>query len=116
LVGRQHYGLKARDFKSTPGSWTEGTKLFASGEADAIFRVLPPGIDLVSYLLQNTRAKLVPIDQAAAMKIKLPYLEANLIPKGTYLQGRSSSTRYGFAYRWGGGYSIGSSGCRAGNS
>jgi hypothetical protein len=26
----------------------------------------------------------VPIDQAAAMKIKLPYLEANLIPKGTY--------------------------------
>ncbi|MEG4533690.1 TAXI family TRAP transporter solute-binding subunit [Microcoleus sp. D2_18a_D3] len=80
----QHYGLKASDFKSTPGSWAEGTKLFASGEADAIFRVLPPGSDLVSDLLQNTRAKLVPIDQAAAMKIKLPYLQANLIPKGTY--------------------------------
>ncbi len=81
---RKHYGLKPSDFKSTPDSWDKATKLFASGEADAIFRVLPPGSDLVSYLLQNTRAKLVPIDQAAAMKIKLPYLEANLIPKGTY--------------------------------
>src|SRR4028119_786349 len=80
----QHYGLKPSDFKSTPGSWTKGTKLLASGEADAIFRVLPPGSDLVSYLLQNTRAKLVPIDQAAATEINLLYLAANLISKETH--------------------------------
>ncbi|MEG4303854.1 TAXI family TRAP transporter solute-binding subunit [Microcoleus sp. D3_18a_C4] len=80
----KHYGLKPSDFKSTPGSWTEATKLFASGEADAIFRVQPLGSDALSDLLQNTRGKLVSIDQAAAMKIKWPYLEDHLIPKGTY--------------------------------
>lgn len=80
----QHYGLQSSDFKSTPGSWTEATNLFATGEVDAIFRVLPPGSSLVSELLQNTQGKLVAIDQGAAMKIKLPYLEADLIPKGTY--------------------------------
>jgi hypothetical protein len=37
--------------------------LFASGEVDAIFRVLPPGKNLVSGLLQNTRGKLMPIDR-----------------------------------------------------
>jgi uncharacterized protein len=80
----EHYGLKESDFKSTPGSWTEASKLFASGEVDAIFRIQPPGSSLVSDLLKNMRGKLVPIDQGAAMKIKLPYLEADLIPKGTY--------------------------------
>lgn len=80
----EHYGLKGSDFQSTSGSWNEATKLFANGEVDAIFRVLPPGSDLVRDLLQNTRGKLVPIDQGAAMRIKLPYLEADMIPKGTY--------------------------------
>ncbi|NJK68290.1 MAG: TAXI family TRAP transporter solute-binding subunit [Microcoleus sp. SU_5_3] len=80
----EHYGLTGSDFQSTPGSWTEATKLFANGEVDAIFRVLPPGSNLVRDLLQNTRGKLVPIDQGAAMRIKLPYLEADMIPKGTY--------------------------------
>ncbi|MEG5101155.1 TAXI family TRAP transporter solute-binding subunit [Microcoleus sp. AT13-A5] len=80
----KHYGLKPSDFQFTPGSWAETTKLFASGEVDAIFWVVPLGSDLVSDLLQNTPGKLVPIDQAAAMKIKWPYLQADLIPKGTY--------------------------------
>ncbi len=80
----EHYGLKGSDFKSTTGSWSEATNLLVNSKVDAIFRVLPPGSDLVSKLLQNTQAKLVPIDQGAAMKIKLPYLEADLIPKGTY--------------------------------
>jgi uncharacterized protein len=80
----EHYGLQGNDFKSTPCSWTEASKLFASGEVDGIFRVQPPGSSLIRDLLKNTRGKLVPIDQGAAMKIKLPYLEADLIPKGTY--------------------------------
>lgn len=80
----EHYGLKGSDFKSTSVSWIEANKLFASGEVDAVFRVLPPGSQLVTDLLQNTGGKLVPIDQGAAMRIKLPYLEADVIPKGTY--------------------------------
>lgn len=80
----QHYGLKNTDFESTPCSWNEATKLFASGDVDGIFVMLPPGSYLVSNLLQKTQGKLVAIDRGAAMKIKLPYLEADLIPKVTY--------------------------------
>jgi uncharacterized protein len=80
----KHYGLKESDFKSTSGSWAEASNLLINGEVDAIFRVIPPGSDFVSDLLKNTRANLVPIEQGSAMKIKLPYLEADLIPKGTY--------------------------------
>ncbi len=83
-LASKHYGLKASDFQFTAGSWTEATNLFASGEVDAIFRVQPLGSDLVSDLLKNTPGKLVPIDQAAAMKIKWLYLKDDLIPKGTY--------------------------------
>ncbi len=80
----RHYGLKESDFKFTSDSWAEATNLFINGEVDAIFRVVPPGSSFVSDLLQNTRGKLVAINQGEAMKIKLPYLEADLIPKGTY--------------------------------
>ncbi|WP_293152484.1 MULTISPECIES: TAXI family TRAP transporter solute-binding subunit [unclassified Microcoleus] len=80
----EHYGLKEQDFIFTSTSWTEANKLFSNGDVDAIFRVLPPGSSLVKDLLQNTEGKLVPIDQGSAMKIRLPYLEADLIPKGTY--------------------------------
>ncbi len=83
----EHYGLKESDFKSTTNSWLEANNLFASGQVDAVFLVLPPGSKLVSKLLQNRQGKLVGIDQGAAMKIKLPYLEADLIPKGTYKAG-----------------------------
>lgn len=80
----RHYGLKESDFKFTSESWSNATNLFTNGEVDAIFRVVPPGSSFVSDLLQNTRGKLVAINQGEAMKIKLPYLEADLIPKGTY--------------------------------
>ena len=80
----EHYGLKETDFISTATSWSAASKSFSNGEVDAIFRVIPPGSDFARDLLQNTRSKLVPIDQGAAMKIKLPYLEADMIPKGTY--------------------------------
>jgi uncharacterized protein len=80
----EHYGLKGTDFISTPSSWTEATQKFRNGEVDAIFRVLPPGSGLVRDLLQNMQGKLVPIDQGDAMKIKLPYLEADVMPKGAY--------------------------------
>ncbi|MEG4232357.1 TAXI family TRAP transporter solute-binding subunit [Microcoleus sp. Pol11C3] len=69
---------------STPTSGTEANKLFSNGEVDAIFMVLPPGSNLVRDLLQNTQRKLVQIDQGPARKIKWPYLEADVIPKGTY--------------------------------
>jgi TRAP transporter TAXI family solute receptor len=80
----KHYGLKPQDFKSITVSWAEASQAFGKGEVDAIFRVLPAGSNVVSELLENTPGKLVPIRQAAAMKFKLPYLEASLIPEGSY--------------------------------
>jgi TRAP transporter TAXI family solute receptor len=79
-----HYGLKPQDFKSIAVSWPEASQAFSKGEVDAIFRVLPAGSSVVSELLQNTPGNLVPIKQAAAMKFKLPYLEASTIPEGSY--------------------------------
>ena len=79
-----HYGLKPKDFKSIAVSWQEASRAFNKGEVDAIFRVLPAGSDVVSELLQNTPGNIVPIKQAAAMKFKLPYLEASTIPEGSY--------------------------------
>lgn len=79
-----HYELKHHDFKYITVPWSDASHAFSKGEVDAIFRVLPAGSNVVSELLKNSRGKLVPIKQAAAMKFKLPYLEATLIPEGSY--------------------------------
>jgi TRAP transporter TAXI family solute receptor len=79
-----HYGLKPQDFKYVVVSWSEATQAFSKDEVDAIFRILPVGSNVVSELLKNNRGRLVPIKQAAAMKFKLPYLEASSIPEGSY--------------------------------
>jgi TRAP transporter TAXI family solute receptor len=80
----EHYGLKPRDFKLVELSPAEANEGLRKGEVDAIFRSLALGNSLTRDLLQTTRAELVPVDQAAAMKISRPYLEETIIPKGAY--------------------------------
>jgi TRAP transporter TAXI family solute receptor len=79
-----HYGIQHQDLKYITVPWSDASQAFSKGEVDAIFRVLPAGSNVVSELLKNNRGKLVPIKQAAAMKFKLPYLEASSIPEGSY--------------------------------
>lgn len=80
----EHYGLQESEVQSIHISPKEVDQLLSNGQVDAIFLVVPSGSNFVRDILQNNRVQLVAIDQAQAMKIKRPYLEADVIPKGTY--------------------------------
>ncbi len=79
-----HYDLTTNDFQHVELSAQQAAEAFRQGQVDAIFRSVALGNNEVKKLLQATRGQLVPIDQAAAMKISKPYLEEATIPKGTY--------------------------------
>ena len=79
-----HYGLTERDFQIIEITPEEALKEFHPSNMDAIFRVQPVGNLWVRQLLQKTAGNLIAIDQAAAMKILIPYLDEGTIPKGTY--------------------------------
>lgn len=80
----QHYGLKASDFEFVALPPEQAHAALREGKVDALFRVLALGNAAVSQHLQTTQTKLVLIDQAAALQLSLPSLEATQIPKGTY--------------------------------
>jgi uncharacterized protein len=80
----QHYDLKPTDFKTFALPPDEAYKAFKQGKVDALFRAIALSNSEVSQLLQNNSAKLIPIDQAAALQLSQPALEASKIPKGTY--------------------------------
>ena len=53
--------------------------------ADAIFRVRAIGDPSIQQLVQSGKVRFLPIEHAAAMKIRYPAFEAALIPVGAYL-------------------------------
>ncbi|MBD2593224.1 TAXI family TRAP transporter solute-binding subunit [Nostoc spongiaeforme FACHB-130] len=57
---------------------------FINKKADALFRVRALGNKSISELLQNDSVRLLPIEQAEAMKILYPALESAKIPEGAY--------------------------------
>lgn len=79
-----HYNLKQQDFQIIEITPEEALKTFHPENMDAIFRVQPVGNTWTRKLLQKTEGNLIAIDQAAAMKILIPYLDEGIIPKGTY--------------------------------
>ncbi|MEQ9354269.1 TAXI family TRAP transporter solute-binding subunit [Coleofasciculus chthonoplastes] len=84
LFVAEHYGLKKTDFFGLAVSEKETDEAFRKNKVDAVFRVRPPGNKSILDLVQNRGGRLVPIEQAEAMKIKEPTLDADFIPKGTY--------------------------------
>lgn len=80
----QHYDLKSTDFKWFQMTPEQATMAFRSGQVDAVFRTLAIGNSWTKELLRTTQARMIPIDQAAAMRISYPYLIDSTIPKGTY--------------------------------
>jgi TRAP-type uncharacterized transport system substrate-binding protein len=80
---KERYGLKASDFEFVALPLEQAHAALREGKVDALFRVLALGNAAVSQHLQTTQTKLVPIDQAAALQLSLPSLEATEIPKGT---------------------------------
>lgn len=81
----EHYGLNPDDpdYMPMPDDDAADTA-FLKNRVDAVFHVRPPGNQSILKLVQNNRGRLIAIDQAAAMKLKQPTLEATVIPKGTY--------------------------------
>lgn len=80
----RHYKLSEANFSPMPLSPQDAYAALRQGQVDALFRVMALGNPSMSQLLQETGSQLVPIDQAASLRLSLPYLEASMIPKGTY--------------------------------
>jgi uncharacterized protein len=80
-----HFGLRGENFQFVGTSDQEAGDAFLSGRADAIFRVRALGDPSIQQLVQSGKVRFLPIEHAAAMKIKYPAFQAALIPVGAYL-------------------------------
>ncbi len=79
-----HFELTVEDFDFVGVDDDEAAIAFETDRVDAIFRVRAPGNWIIQDLVQYHRGRLLPIEQAAAMKIKHPAFKAATIPEGTY--------------------------------
>jgi uncharacterized protein len=80
-----HFGLHQADFQFVGTSDENAGIAFLSGRADALFRVRAIGDPSIQRLVQSGKARFLPLEHAAAMKIKYPAFEGALIPIGAYL-------------------------------
>jgi uncharacterized protein len=83
-----HYGLTPDALTPLPMAAADAHAALLQGEVDAMFRVITLGNDAVKALLQSTTTELLAIDQVDALRLSLPYLNPQVIPKGTYNGGR----------------------------
>ncbi len=79
-----HYGLDEDDVKPISLSLSQANEALNQGDVDALFIVTALRNEALLKLLENPEINLVPIDQAKALQLVLPSLEATTIPKGTY--------------------------------
>lgn len=80
----QHFGLTDKDFTFIGASDQAADLAFQQGQVDAIFRVRAIGNPQISALIQNHGARLIPIEQTEAMRVKYPAFEPTKLPKGSY--------------------------------
>src|SRR5271156_1145995 len=80
-----HFGLHQADFQFVGTSDEDASTAFLNGGADALFRVRAIGDPSIQRLVQSGKARFLPLEHAAAMKIKYPSFEAAVIPIGAYL-------------------------------
>jgi TRAP transporter TAXI family solute receptor len=81
----EHFGLHSADFHFVGANDEAAEDAFLNGRADAIFRVRAIGDPSIEQLVHSGTVRFLPIEHAAAMKIKYPAFEASLIPVGAYL-------------------------------
>jgi uncharacterized protein len=81
----EHFGLHQADFHFVGANDEAAADAFLNGRADAIFRVRAIGDPSIQQLVQSGKVRFLPIEHAAAMKIKYPAFEAALVPVGAYL-------------------------------
>lgn len=79
-----HYRLSTTDLNHQAMSDGDAEMAFRNNQIDAVFRVRATGNKSVQKLVQEYGGRLIPIEQAAAMRIRQPAFEALFIPKGAY--------------------------------
>jgi len=79
-----HYGLSQSDINVIELDAEEAIQAFINGEVDALFKVRAPRNKDVLSALNGCQSHLIPIQQAAALKLRRPSLIVGEIPKGTY--------------------------------
>jgi uncharacterized protein len=80
----EHFGLHQADFQFVGTNDAAADNAFLNGRADAIFRVRALGDPSIQQLVQSGKVRFLPIEHAAAMRIKYPAFEPALIPEGAY--------------------------------
>jgi TRAP transporter TAXI family solute receptor len=80
----KHYALGPDDLKIYTGTERTTDWLLINGDVDALFRVRAPGDASILRLIQRVDGKVIPIPQAAALRLQHPAFEAGIIPQGSY--------------------------------
>jgi TRAP transporter TAXI family solute receptor len=80
----EHFGLQQADFRFFGSTEASADEAFSNGQADAMFRVRALGNPNIQRLAQSGNIRFLPIEQAAAMKIRQPALGPAVIPEGCY--------------------------------
>lgn len=80
-----YYDVKPEEFAAFENlSSSKLPDAFLQGKLDAMFGSDAIGLERQAKVLETGRARLVPLDQAEAMHLTLPYIRAAVIPKGAY--------------------------------
>lgn len=80
----EQYGLSDADLQAFPMSTAAADWALIDGAVDAVFRVQPAGDDDLLALTQRVPSRVIPIGQAAAMRLRQPALGIGTIPVGAY--------------------------------
>jgi TRAP transporter TAXI family solute receptor len=80
----KHYALTADDLRVYTGTERTTDWLLINGDVDALFRVRAPGDASILNLIRRVDGKVIPIPQAAALRLQHPAFEAGIIPQGSY--------------------------------
>lgn len=80
----KHYQMEEGAFAFKSMSSSAASFALEKGTVDAVFRVRPPASQSIQTLVDATPVRIIKIDQARAMSLKIPSIEAGIIPKGSY--------------------------------
>ncbi|MGB2933214.1 MAG: TAXI family TRAP transporter solute-binding subunit [Methyloceanibacter sp.] len=80
----KHYDLREEDLKIFTGTERTTDWLLLNGDVDALFRVRAPGDASILNLIRRIDGKIIPIPQAAALRLQHPAFELGVIPQGSY--------------------------------
>jgi uncharacterized protein len=80
----KHYRLSPQDVNVISMAGADADDAFLNNRVDAIFRLRPAGNKFIQNLVRDGKARIIEIDQAAALKIQYPEFAAANLPKGAY--------------------------------